>query len=134
MSLGEELFLLRFSYESGCAKTLDATTTSGEDGVLLWLFMQDRAAMAGELARALGLTSGRIANILKKLDEKGMITRTMGTEDKRKVYISLTESGRERIENKKRSEIAQYDAVLSKLGDEDAQEYLRITRKILEAN
>ncbi|MBQ9611096.1 MAG: transcriptional regulator [Lachnospiraceae bacterium] len=134
MSLGEELFLLRFSYESGCAKSLDATSTSGEDGVLLWLYMENRAAMAGELARALGLTSGRIANILKKLDEKEMISREMGTSDKRKVYISLTEKGRERIEAKKSEEIAQYNRVLEKLGDKDAREYLRITRRILELN
>ena len=134
MSLGEELFLLRFDNEGTFVRKLDTTVTSGEDGVLLWLYMQGRDALAGELARAMGLTSGRIANILKKLDEKGYVTRTTGTTDKRKVNITLTQAGRERIEQQKQKEIERYNAVLEKLGEEDAAEYIRITKKILEMN
>ncbi len=49
----------------------------------------------GELAKEMVLTQATVTSILDRLEKKELISRERGTEDKRKVWVSLTESGNE---------------------------------------
>ena len=53
------------------AKLLSET---GEEGVLFCLLHSDGSLLPGELAARLDLTSGRIANILRSLESKGLVS------------------------------------------------------------
>jgi DNA-binding MarR family transcriptional regulator len=51
-----------------------------------------------ELAALTRVKTQSMSQILKKMEEQGIIKRTPSKEDKRKVYISLTASGKKLIE------------------------------------
>ena len=68
-------------------------STPGEDGILLCLLANDQEMLPGELLEKTGLTTGRIANILKALEKKDLISRLRDGGDKRKVHVRLTEKG-----------------------------------------
>ena len=47
----------------------------------------------GELAKEMALTQATVTSILDRLEKKQLISRERGVEDKRKVWISLTDKG-----------------------------------------
>lgn len=49
----------------------------------------------GDLAKEIVLTQATVTSILDRLEKKGVIERQRGVEDKRKVWVNLTESGEE---------------------------------------
>jgi len=49
----------------------------------------------GELAKEMVLTQATVTSILDRLEKKELISRERGKEDKRKVWVSLTEKGTE---------------------------------------
>ena len=131
--LAQELFRLRtLEYEKG-SETKIAYASTGENGVLYRLYISDSDRMlAGDLARSMGLTSGRIANILKQLEAKSYVVRSTGASDRRKVYVALTDAGRAHIEEVYDGNLRDIEKCLDKLGEEDAKEYIRILGKLLE--
>lgn len=81
---------------------------------------------AGELASRMGISSGRIANILSSLDRKKYIERRRSSRDRRQINVSLTQKGSDHIhhvyENAKNSHIL----LLQKMGEEDAEDFIRL--------
>jgi DNA-binding MarR family transcriptional regulator len=77
--------------------------TSGLTGPqLLILQVLNRKGMAipiGELAGSISLSQGTVTSIVERLLKKNLIEKTRSTQDKRKVYISLTDSGRQALQN-----------------------------------
>lgn len=67
----------------------------GEDGVLLWL-EHCREAYARDIIEHFGLTAGRVANITRRLEERGYIHRESDAKDQRRARITLTSEGHER--------------------------------------
>ncbi|WP_286241067.1 MarR family transcriptional regulator [Neptuniibacter halophilus] len=51
----------------------------------------------GELAKEITLTQATVTSILDRLEKKNLISRERGTEDKRKVWVNLTQEGLELI-------------------------------------
>ena len=47
----------------------------------------------GELAREMAVTQATVTSILDRLEKKNLIARERGAEDKRKVWVSLTDNG-----------------------------------------
>ena len=102
----------------------------GEDAVVISLYILERPVFAGDFIEKLGLTTGRIANILKKLEEKKLITRTSDREDRRRVHVSLTEAGRRHAEDKYQAMIRVHRELLDRLGAEDTRELMRILNRL----
>ena len=94
------------------------------------------AAVAGEanptpsqIAESSHLSPARVANVLRALEEKGWITRSHDTQDRRRVTVTLTEQGEaERAERRAKFD-KQGAEFLRKLGDKDAREALRILKR-----
>ena len=129
----EEVFALKTrQYELGIGRESDFAST-GEDGVLYRLLIGDaEGTLAGDLARSMGLTSGRIANILKQLEAKGYVARSTGQSDRRQVNVQLTEEGRSHIRDAYDDNIRVIEENLRLLGEADANEYIRILGRIIE--
>jgi len=128
----EKLFNLRLEHTGTVGQIADAISCGGEDGVLMYLYVKDQKLHAGEIAEALQLTSGRIANILKVLEKKRYIQRKPGQDDKRKILVSLTSSGRSYIAEVKERAVARYDDVLRKLNPHDAATLCELIGRLLE--
>jgi DNA-binding MarR family transcriptional regulator len=51
-------------------------------------------APLGELAKAVHVSQATMSGILDRLEKRGLVQRVRGTRDRRSVWISLTEAGR----------------------------------------
>jgi DNA-binding MarR family transcriptional regulator len=103
---------------------------SGEGGVLFCIYSGGGRMLAGDISRQMGLTAGRVTNILNALERRGYIVREQGKEDKRKVFIRLTDAGRNYICGEKQKTVRAHAALFEQLGETDAKEYFRILRRI----
>ena len=94
------------------------------------LCLSARPLSPGELARVAHVSDARIANILKVLEERGVIERRTAKADRRRVEVVVTEKGRE--EERRRFQEGERFMVdfFSELGVEDAREFVRIFRRI----
>ncbi len=110
------------------AKLLSET---GEEGVLSCLLHSDGSLLPGELAARLDLTSGRIANILRSLEAKGLIQRENVDQDGRKTRVLLSETGKVYAAQLEASTLSQQQALMEHMGEEDAGEMLRLLEKCL---
>jgi DNA-binding MarR family transcriptional regulator len=93
---------------SRLVKKLRGKTTSGQrfsltERSVFALLNQHKQMLPSELASIEKITNQSMSQILSHLDELGYIVRTPSETDKRKVFISLSESG-ESILMKMRSE------------------------------
>ena len=66
----------------------------GEHGVIHALACSASPLTPSELATLGHLSSARVANVLRSLEEKGLVTREHSQADRRRVTVSLTEAGR----------------------------------------
>ena len=78
---------------------LDLTYTQYLAMLALWQHGQLTVSGLGELMR---LDSGTLTPLLKKLEAKGYVVRTRSDQDKRVVYLTLTERGKAAYEHHKR--------------------------------
>lgn len=72
--------------------------TGSQLSVLRALFSQGTLT-ANNLSKAVSLSQGTITTILDRLDAKGLIQRIRKPQDKRQVWIELTEAGKQVLES-----------------------------------
>ena len=133
MTTAEEMFSLRYTQAKGMNNLIALNTTGREDGMMLWLYLCGKdQTVAGDLADALNLTSGRIANILRQLERKNYVMRTNGRVDRRKVYVALTPEGKRHTEEVYQAILAKYQNLIDAIGEDEAKEYLRLNKLILD--
>lgn len=103
----------------------------GEYGVLNCLNESDDGVSAGELCRRLHVVPGRMADILKRLEEKKLIVRSRDSTDRRVIKARITEKGRS-VSNEKRTEIREeYRGLFDILGEDDVRELIRLLKIVL---
>lgn len=105
----------------------------GENALLGILRMRGETT-AGELCEILRVGSGRIANLLKHTEAKGYIVRKRSEEDRRKVLVSITQSGLKECEKRGNRLRGNLRSTLERLGEEETEHILRLLRKIIEQN
>lgn len=115
--------------------------TRGETAVLLFLSHRrggpgrpetDACLTPGVLAAALGLSSARVANILKSLERKGRVERLHDTVDRRRVLVRLTPAGQKEVRRRGEEMLASTTCLLTALGPEDGRAAVRILGRIRE--
>jgi DNA-binding MarR family transcriptional regulator len=92
----------------------------------------EKAFQSGELAKLLGFTTPRIASTLKSLEKKNLIKRSVSENDKRRVYVSITEEGISYIEGKRENVCLFFDGIFGKMTQEECSEFIRLITKICE--
>lgn len=68
---------------------------SAHDSTLLVHLDEQRATVAGDLARHLGVTASTLSAALARLEELGHLTRTPARRDRRRIELRLTPQGAE---------------------------------------
>lgn len=102
----------------------------GENGVIHALACSDRPLTPSELSALGHLSSARVANVLRSLEEKGLVTREHSQLDRRRVTVTLTKAGRARDEKNRAEFEGLTSAFLAQLGQRDAQDMARILRRV----
>ena len=109
----------------------------GEFGILFFLHFNKikngvESFSSGDLSKALELSTGRMAIALNGLEKKGYINRKTDYVDRRRVIVSITEEGSAFAEAHHEKGLDRFEKMLRALGEEDAVEFVRITKRIAE--
>lgn len=75
------------------------------EGMLLCCLEKEGSIPSGEISRQLGLTASNASKVIRSAEEKSLIIRQMGKEDKRKMYFVLSPAGKELLEKIKRDPV-----------------------------
>lgn len=105
-------------------------TLKGEIFVLLSLEHRGGTALPGELAEDTGVSTARIAAILKSVEKKGLLKREIDINDRRKVLVTLTPEGTAFALSKKQELFEYWKKLMDTLGEDDVQNAIRILKKI----
>lgn len=129
--LGEMLWTMHLENMRVLDEIVEKSRTRGESGVLLYLYHVNRPMFPGELTEKLGLTTGRIANILRVLEESGLVVRTPDALDKRRVEVSLTPEGEALAEKRNREAIDFHARLLEQLQEDEARQFLAMLKRMV---
>jgi len=103
----------------------------GGYGVLRYLtYVQDNVN-PGILIKQLHVVPGRMTDILTGLEAKGFVTRTRSDQDRRKVFVSITDAGRDEACRKREYLKGEYQEVFEMLGKKDMEELVRLLKIVL---
>ena len=133
-ALAVRLCQMQYAHMKGLYHMRESLVPNGEDGILLCLYTQARTMMPGEIMGSTGLSTGRIATILKRLEEKGLIQRMPDRDDKRRVLVNLTAAGSKQAAALYKATLEQQESLLRRLGEQDAQETLRLFERCLQVS
>ncbi len=129
--LGETLWTMHLEKMRALDRIVERSRARGESGVLMYLYHVGRPMFPGELTEKMGLTTGRIANILKGLESSGMIVRTPDRQDKRRVQVALTPEGEAEARRQNTEGIAFHARLLEALSEEEAEAFLDMIRRMV---
>jgi DNA-binding MarR family transcriptional regulator len=108
----------------------DETLSLTERSTLSLIYQHPRM-LPSELAVKEKVTSQSMSQIINKLSHNGYIKKKPSTEDKRKVFITITAKGREYIELKRNKTSEWLAKEISEKTTEEEKEILRSAIKIL---
>ena len=130
-SLAKQLIDLRGSREHISYDREISKAMKGELFVLNFLYHHGCKAHPGEISREMLTSTARTAVILRNLEKEQLIERIHDENDCRQIVVVLCQKGREFLEQRHRMVMNYVAEVLEKLGEKDAEEYVRIQKKLL---
>ncbi len=129
--INEMLKLIGKTMRRSVARKIESGTALGEGAMIGYLANCGRAT-AGEIAEFLGVGSGRVANLLKTTEKKGLVERRRHESDGRKLCVTLTDAGKACAENTMNKMKRNVLGIAETLGEEDFDELLRLLKKLSE--
>lgn len=105
-------------------------TQAGLGAVMRLLYMEKEPITAGAISEQLGISTARVAVLLKKLEAKGTITRLRDPSDARKTLVQLTDDGTAWIQKTWKEIRAQMGKVIDTVGEERLLDFFEVAREI----
>lgn len=112
-------------------KHMDAIS-KGEGFMLECVARNGGTLMPGEIARAVGVSTARVAAFLNAAENKGYIKRQKVEGDRRKIHVILTDVGFEKVQGEHKKMQERMMLFLEKLGEENTENLIKIMRKTQE--
>lgn len=106
------------------------TTQRGFGFVLSYLEQADSEVNAGDLSKKLNVSTARIAALLKKMEQSGLITRRTSPKDARRTVVEITPSGIALVDGMREQTLHRMELLLAQVSKEDLETYIRISRQI----
>jgi DNA-binding MarR family transcriptional regulator len=130
--LAERFFYKSYQLKKYELQQIIDENVQGESFALLYIKNKKSFALPGEISGEMNISSARVAAILNNLENKGFIERQIDKTDRRKILVTLTKEGEEKAKNHNEEVIAQIAKMLELLGEQDAEEFVRITGRIVD--
>ncbi len=102
----------------------------GELSILKYLRDEKSGLPSGELAESLGMTLPRMSAAISGLVKKGFVSKITDSVDRRKIHIHITHEGINYVNQTEDHLRCQISDIIIKLGQEEAEEYIRILENI----
>lgn len=126
--VAQKLIVYSRSLAKGSLSTMGGASM-GEPPVLQYLLSAKADVAPSDIAGHLRLSRARVSHILDSLESKGYIERNIDPADRRRVIVTITDSGREHAEQRNSESVSALAKQLSALGERDAAELVRILNK-----
>ncbi|MDR2123015.1 MAG: winged helix DNA-binding protein [Flavobacteriaceae bacterium] len=78
-------------------KFLETNGITINEALVLCCLKKSVSQTANEICKYIGLSNSRISRIINTVEEKGYISRKLGSEDKRQMIFELTPQGEEKV-------------------------------------
>ena len=127
---GEQLYSILFQIVGNKKNASLIESLRGENAVLTWLVRQEEDVHPGDLAEKLSLVPGRMTDILKTLEKKGMIRRERDPEDRRRVLVRITPKGARSVTERREQIRVQYSGLYEALGLDDTVKLIELLHKV----
>lgn len=75
--------------------------------------LKQRQMTSSDLADRLGLSASNMSKVIKSIEEKELVERILGKEDKRQMYFTLTKKGKKKLEAIKEEQNIMHDVLNS---------------------
>ena len=128
--LAREYMEVLFQMRNRKASKKITDSMHGEHVMLSYLSHHDGIGIPSEISSELGVSTARIAATLNSLETKGLITRRIDEQDRRRILVELTALGKEKESNHAKRIMGVMVHMLEDLGEHDAVEFLRILKKL----
>lgn len=89
-------------------------------------------AKASDIAKVSGLSPGAVTQVCDELVKFNYIERSRSNDDRRVVHITITSEGTAQLDKIRQLRSDQIFKILTQLGSEDAQEFIRIVGRVVE--
>ncbi|USB31815.1 MarR family transcriptional regulator [Paenibacillus sp. YPG26] len=99
--------------------------------LILKLLHEEGPQNPSRLAAALKVTTGGVTGLADTLVKAGLIHRTRGEQDRRSVYLEITDAGRAIIAEARQLGSTQFTSFFDKLSDEELQQLTKLYRKLV---
>ncbi|WP_373741643.1 MarR family winged helix-turn-helix transcriptional regulator [Neisseria sp.] len=109
---------------------LDALDLTYPQYLVMLVLWEHGGQRVSDIGAKLMLDSGTLTPLLKRLQSKGLVERSRGTDDERSVHIRLTEAGQ--ALERRAAEVPQQLAGCLKMNAAEAEALREAVRKILE--
>ena len=83
-----------------------------------------------KIANMLFYGKANMSKLLRNMESKGYITRIFDDDDRRVVYIRLTDEGDSIIKNARKKSAEKFYRIFEKMGEKDFNEYLSLSKKL----
>lgn len=130
VTYGEQLYRILFQIVGNKKNASLIESLRGENAVLTWLVRQEEDVHPGDLAEKLSLVPGRMTDILKTLEKKGMIRRERDPEDRRRVLVRITPKGARSVTERREQIRVQYSGLYEALGLDDTVKLIELLHKV----
>lgn len=102
----------------------------GEQFVLFYISKHEGNVIPSEISNEMEISSARVAAALNSLEGKGLITRQIDVDDRRRILVNLTDAGKEQVKKHYESVMTFTTNMLKYLGEHDAEEIVRIMKRL----
>lgn len=106
-------------------------SVEGENKVLRFINSEGGSTYPKEIELAMGISSARVAAIIKKLEERELLIRTCDKVDRRKTLLTLTEQGKKAAHEIETKIMYALGQMVDSLGDEESENFIRILDKLI---
>lgn len=115
--------------EVGHHLRMTSDSKGGQKRILLMLSQQESISQR-ELTHRLGLRPGSVSEVLGKLEEAGLISRTVNGEDHRQMDISITDAGRAMVPDARQANRDHQEKLFACFDSTEKQQLLELLEKL----
>ncbi|RMG19526.1 MAG: MarR family transcriptional regulator [Bacteroidetes bacterium] len=99
-------------------------------GFTLLTIHPEKGTPVTKIAPRMGMEPNSLSRLLNSMEKKGLISRKRDVEDKRKVYVCLTEAGREKRSFALEQVMALNEIILSDIEEEKVAAFFEVMEKV----
>ena len=103
----------------------------GEHFVIMYIAQQRGSVLPSKISKIMGISSARIAAALNSLERKGLVTRQIDPNDRRRILVDLTPAGQAKAAAKTQLLRERTTLMLTLLGEDDAKDLVRLIKRLV---